>query len=355
VRFKIVNIVFLLIVLSACKQYQTKAVNTQKTYSESFSLVYSDIDLGSFSKEEHFRGLYSAGTKFFIAGSKGTFIQYDLSNKTLIKDSILGKPHFRDIYYNAGSLYLMSIQNPASLIMIKDKVGAIETVNHDSLAFFDGIDFWKNGNGILFGDPLNSFPFIIQLNSNQTYVRVDSSQIPKLIPGEAGFAASGTSVVCKGDGIGFIGWGGDEVRVFKTKDYGNNWEVQETPMPKHQNGTGIYSMAFKDDLNGVAVGGNWEFQDSDSSKIYTTNGGESWHLSDGLQGYRSCVTYVKDNIYVSTGTNGTDISINGGKTWQLLDTLGFNAIQFSKNSDNGIKGMAVGNYGLIKIIELKLK
>ena len=112
---------------------------------------------------------------------------------------------------------------------------------------------------------------------------------------------------------------------------------------------GIYSIAFKDALNGVAVGGNWENPDCDSSKIYTNNGGQAWYLSKGLQHFRSCVTYVQDDTYISTGTSGTDISYDGGKSWVLLDSVGFNAILFNEQ----LKGIAVGSFGRISGVELK--
>ncbi len=112
---------------------------------------------------------------------------------------------------------------------------------------------------------------------------------------------------------------------------------------------GIYSIAFKDELNGVAVGGNWENPDCDSSKVYTNNGGQTWHLSEGIQDFRSCVTYVKEDTYISTGTSGTDISYDGGKSWKLLDSIGFNAIKINPD----LNGVAVGSYGTITEVELK--
>ena len=72
-------------------------------------------------------------------------------------------------------------------------------------------------------------------------------------------------------------------------------------------------------------------------------------LEEGIQGFRSSVTYVKGDTYISTGTSGTDISYNGGKSWSLLDSIGFNAILI--NSD--LNGVAVGSYGRVAEVELQ--
>ena len=52
---------------------------------------------------------------------------------------------------------------------------------------------------------------------------------------------------------------------------------------------------------------------------------------------------------MSTGTSGTDISYNGGKSWSLLDSIGFNAIKI--NSD--LIGIAVGSFGRIAEVTLQ--
>ena len=45
------------------------------------------------------------------------------------------------------------------------------------------------------------------------------------------------------------------------------------------------------------------------------------------QGYRSAVAWYPDaKVWIATGTNGTDISHDDGKTWQLLDHGKWNAL-----------------------------
>ncbi len=358
-KILLIHILTALIFFGSCSPPKTKHViqsgqSKEDSLQKKFKLLYSDITVDSSIQNEHFRGLHINENTAYVSGSLGSIATYDFKSHSFFIDSV-GPYHFRDIHFINDAIHIMSIQNPAALFSQDQNTLVFITKAVDTLAFFDGIDFWDNGEGLLFGDPIDSFPYITKLTSDNQFLRIPSTKLPQLILNEAGFAASGTSIDCIGKGVAYIGWGGDEVRVFKTLDYGQTWVTQSTPMPKHQTGTGIYSLAFKDEMNGVAVGGNWEFPECDSSKIYTNDGGETWQLAKGVQGYRSCVTHVKDNIYISTGTKGTDISYDDGKTWELLDTLGFNAIQFSNCLEEQIIGIGVGNYGLIKKIELKIK
>ena len=277
-------------------------------------------------------------------------IYHSFSKNEFTLDSIGTHLHFRDAHAFENHHLLMSIQNPAQIIKVTNEKKEVVLNINDTLAFFDGMDFWENGSGVLFGDPLLDQHLIYTSNdegNSWEQVELDSLIIP--LENEGGFAASGTSIVCVGNGVGYIGFGAEEVRVLKTSDYGKSWMFQKTPMPKNQIGTGIYAMAFKDELNGVAVGGNWEFPDGDSSKVFTKDGGVTWRLSKGIQGYRSCVTHIKNDIYIATGTKGTDITYDGGVSWSFLDSLGFNAIQFADE----INGVGVGNNGLIKLMKLQ--
>jgi photosystem II stability/assembly factor-like uncharacterized protein len=358
-KLSIIHSVLLFFLITGCAD-KTKedALPMSSSQAVQFEFNYKDIIFDTLLNQEHFRGLSIEDNLVVIAGSQGTRIQLlmtpDLQSEISI-DSLGHRYHFRDVEVREGYNLFMAIQNPSQIS--KDSFDTLTVIyeNLDTTCFLDGMDFWKNGQGIIFGDPMHGKHFILKSEfDGNSWERISNDNIPEPIKNEAGFAASGTSIVCIGDGVGYIGWGGDEVRVFKTTDYGNTWKAQLTPMPKNQSGTGIYSMAFKDEMNGVAVGGNWEYSDCDSSKIYTKDGGKTWHLSNGVQGYRSCVTYLKDQTYISTGTNGTDISIDGGKSWTMLDTIGFNAIQFDF-SQSKILGIGVGNYGLIKLLELTEK
>jgi len=338
------NILVLSVILFSCTTSNSEKKDIQK--SKNISLNIKDVDVDTVT---HYRGLDYNGGNYYITGTKGV---YHVKSSTSINSTNIDSAAFtdlRDVYANKHYTLAMGIASPG---VIWKKVNSNwEEVyrNNDSLVFMDGMAFWNDSTGLVYGDPLDGYHFILKTtDAGNSWRRISSENIPPPLDVEAGFAASGTGVVCQKNGASFIGLGGEKSRVLISHDYGESWVAVETPMLHGNAGKGIYAMAFKDELNGIAVGGNWEDVTCDSSKIFTSDGGKTWNLSSGIQHYRSNVTYLKDNIYIATGTSGTDITYNGGVSWQLLDSTGFNAIVFGTDST----GIAVGSKGVIS--ELKL-
>ena len=97
--------------------------------------------------------------------------------------------------------------------------------------------------------------------------------------------------------------------------------------------------------NIVIVGGNYEKPEQNTNSLaFTSDGGKTWTAGSGLNGYRSGVTYVGKKTIVAVGSNGSDISTDGGKTWINLDKENYNAVQAKGNKAVwavGPKGMVV--------------
>src|SRR5690606_21167723 len=66
----------------------------------------------------------------------------------------------------------------------------------------------------------------------------------------------------------------------------------------------------------VMVGGDYKDIDLKlNSSFYSKDGGKSWlNPENPTRGYRSCVI-SHNGIYYASGTNGIDVSENGGKDW----------------------------------------
>jgi hypothetical protein len=166
--------------------------------------------------------------------------------------------------------------------------------------------------------------------------------------GEAAFAASGTCIIAIAPSPGFlIVTGGNAARVLRgtrRTDGGISWRVYETPVTHGTSGSGIFSIAMYDATYGIIVGGNYEKPDEAKDNMaFTTDGGVTWTLASGLTGYRSAVAYIEKKKIIAVGTNGTDLSTDGGENWKKIGSENLNAV-----ASKGRKAVwAVGPKGMV--------
>jgi hypothetical protein len=77
--------------------------------------------------------------------------------------------------------------------------------------------------------------------------------------------------------------------------------------------------------------------ESTGNLAITNDGGKAWTVPAGPApgGYRSAVTC--DSVCIATGTSGSDLSTDGGKSWRSFEG-GFNAIggSFAVGTKGGI-------------------
>lgn len=241
---------------------------------------------------------------------------------------------FRDVEaFGENTAYVLSAGSPGLIYKTTDG-GQSWTEQYENTRpdiFLDGMTFWDKQRGVVMGDPLDSSFVILRTeNGGQEWERVSAEKLPAPEEGEAGFAASGTNIVATGDQHVYFSSGGKLSRFFRSVDGGQSWTAHEVPVVQGASSQGIFSLAFADTLRGVAVGGDFLAPD-DTSRIaaYTSNGGQSWQLAGQMPGgYRSGVAYFKeDQLFIATGTNGTDYSTDFGKSWLPLDTVGYHSIQ----------------------------
>ena len=92
-------------------------------------------------------------------------------------------------------------------------------------------------------------------------------------------------------------------------------------MSQNTDSAGVFSFNFRNDLVGVAVGGDYKRPDASyRSAAYSSDGGLSWKLAQTLpHGYRSAVAYDADTkTWITVGPNRTDISTDDGRNWRAL-------------------------------------
>ena len=213
--------------------------------------------------------------------------------------------------------------------------------------FLDAIAFWDARHGIALSDPVDgAFVLLTTDDGGQTWSRMPAERLPRVLPGEAAFAASGSSLVVHGGSRVWIGTGGGgRARVMHSADRGRTWIVSEAPVHAEGGGAGIFAVAFFDERRGVAVGGDYTKPALAATSVaLTQDGGRTWQpAASPPHAYLSGVSYAGSaGNLVAVGLAGTFVSRDSGQTWMQRDTIALNAVRFS-----GTTGVAVGPRGRI--------
>lgn len=328
-----------------------------------------------------FRGLSVVNEKIIWASGTGGTVLKTIDggkNWSVIKVPDADKLDFRDIEaFDADTAYILSIGDGESSRIYKTTDGGktwkLQFKNTNPKAFFDALAFWDKNNGIAMSDPVDGKFLLLRtedgenwntvsmknpiLNNDGTEARkIDNIDGPPAwlgayaVEGEAAFAASGTCLITFGKDNVFIVSGGADARVFSSNSKGNFWMIVNTPIIKGTAGSGIFSIAMYDAKRGVIVGGNYEKPNEINNNLaFTTDGGKTWNLSKGLNGYRSGVTYIDKKMIIAVGSSGSDLTTDGGKTWKNLDKENYNAV-----AAKGKKAVwAVGANGLVSKFDLR--
>ncbi len=107
---------------------------------------------------------------------------------------------------------------------------------------------------------------------------------------------------------------------------------------------------------GVIVGGNYEKPDEMNNNLaFTSNGGKTWNLGKGLNGYRSGVSYIDKNTFIAVGSSGSDVSTDGGKTWKNLDKENYNSVQSLGMTSTwavGAKGLVARYFNPLSLVKI---
>jgi hypothetical protein len=271
--------------------------------------------------------------KVWYATDKGTYgfctynKQPNFTGKIMM-DSI--PLHFRGIAQNRSTIFLLSTEKPAVLYSLSKKnpkeVTKVYEDKHPN-AFFNGIQFWNESEGIMFGDPINEYMnVVITKDGGQTWTKVNQSKLPKLEKGEYSFAASNTSLMAK-DNQAWIATGGTKSRILYTKDKGESWKLLDTPMISGEKMTGIYSVDFYNNEFGIMTGGDYENQSNNAkNKALTIDAGKSWVLVANNEsfGYASCIQFVPESggtMTTALGPSGIYASSDSGLSWLKLSDI----------------------------------
>ncbi len=267
-----------------------------------------------------------------------------------LKPSGYEKLDFRDIEaFDSNKAVVVNAGSPAYVLVTVDggKSWKQTYKNLDSAIFLDGMDFWDKNRGIIFGDPImNRMQILTTSDGGNSWKNISANLKWNLLTGEAGFAASGTTIRAVGKGKVYIATGGAASNLYYSNNYGQTWDFYKCPIIQGESSTGVFSMAFSDKKSGVVVGGNFLKDNENTNNILlTNNGGRTWTKPlKPVGGYRSGVVYLSNKVLLATGSSGTDVSTDAGISWYSISKLNLNVVQKSKT---GKLVLLAGNKGQI--------
>jgi photosystem II stability/assembly factor-like uncharacterized protein len=305
-------------------------------------------------KPTSIRGLSVVDDKVaWVSGSKGHVGVSINGGQTWAWQQVPGfeQSDFRDVEaFSATDAIIMSSGTPAVILKTIDAAKSWKVCyrNEDKAYFLDGIDFYNARHGLIMGDPINGkFLLLETQNGGDTWKEVTTA--PAAIKEEAAFAASGTSIIIdKVTRQVMMVTGGPVSRLFTSRDL-KTWTAQALPIAQGLNSKGSFSVA-QGGGNTVVVGGNYvQNKKTDSVASYTSDkqAAQGFELAKQMPGgFQSGVMHLGKHTFLSTGTLGTNISLDGGQSWKLIDTTSFNACQ---KAQQGNLVILAGDKGKIAI------
>lgn len=316
-------IVLIVFVLNSCKTSVNKKESKDKT-------IYKSVVVDTlFQDNISIRAIVVDKNKIWYAANNSRFGFYDLKTNAkfeekIDKDSL--KLEFRSNAQTADAIFLLNVANLALLYKVSKIDFTAKLVyqeNHEKV-FYDSMKFWNDNEGIAMGDPIRDrLSIIVTRDGGNSWNKIPDNKLPKIVDGEAAFAASNTNIVIKGNNTWIVS-GGKKARVFYSSDKGNTWEVFDTPIVQGKAMAGIFTADFYDSKTGFIAGGDYEALNQNSgNKAITYDGGKNWKLISENQGfgYASCIQYIPDSngkSLVSIGATGLYYSYDGGNSWQQL-------------------------------------
>ncbi|MGH9408931.1 MAG: WD40/YVTN/BNR-like repeat-containing protein [Vicinamibacterales bacterium] len=302
------------------------------------------------------RGVSAASDRVvWASGAQGTLLRTADGGSTWTRLPIpdAGRLDFRDIdAVDARTAYVLSIgAGQASRIYKTTDAGAqwqLQFTNDNPKAFFDAMAFQDATHGLAVSDSVDGQFVIITTNDGGLHwARIPAAALPPALPNEGAFAGSGTNIAVLGRDRAWIGTGAStRSRVLRTEDSGRTWSIADTPIVTSAS-AGIFSVAFRDPRNGLAVGGDYtKEQDASGVAAATNDGGVTWHALRGLGGFRSVIAPAPRSKagWIAAGPSGADASTDDGRTWTPIPGPGYHAFAFAPHSNIG---WGVGERGRI--------
>jgi photosystem II stability/assembly factor-like uncharacterized protein len=302
------------------------------------------------------RGLSVVDDKIaWISGSKGTVAITKDGGKTWDWQQVKGfeKSDFRDIEaFSSKEAIIMSSGTPALILKTTDggQNWKVKYKSTDTAYFFDAMDFSDRLSGYVLGDPKDG-KFVLMETKDGGETWRPFKKCPNALRDEAAFAASGTCLRVDRNKLTIV-TGGSRSRLIEYSPGSNLWDYSPLPVLSGKPSQGAFSFGSSDNgKSRIFVGGDYaNDKQADSVASYITGHSNLIKSADvGPAGFQSCVEYVSGETFLSTGTPGSNLTTDGGKTWTKIDDTSFNVCRKAKH---GKLVLLAGNGGKIGIFKM---
>lgn len=299
-----------------------------------FCLPAQSIKLFGNKEKASFRGLSVVDNKvIWVSGSGGRVGKSLDGGLTWKWITIKGYKNceFRDIEgFDGNTAIVMAVAEPAYILKTSDGGKNWQKVyeNKNKGMFLDAMEFENEKNGWVIGDPMDGRFFIAKTNdAGNSWQEVPPADCPTADSAEACFASSGTNIRLMKSGHFLFVTGGASSHLVIGKG------KIKLPLNQGLSSTGANSVAVKDSLTYMVVGGDFtREEEAKGNCAFTSDGGRTWNIPNRPpNGYRSCVEYIGGDTWICCGLTGADISKDNGITWTSLSKNSFHACKKAKN------------------------
>jgi len=209
-------------------------------------------------------------------------------------------------------------------------------VNDDPAAFYDCLAFYPGGRrGLALSDPVDGrFRILATRDSGRSWRVLPDRGMPDSAT-EVGFAASGDCLVTVGR-TAYFGSGGGMSRIFRSGDFGRTWTATDSTIPPGP-AAGVFGLAFRTPWHGVAVGGDFSEPADGGDAVAATGRSGKWRNVGDLTHLAEDVAFLPGHgdVLVATGESGavmgTSVSADGGRSWTRVGTVGYHALDCTRD------------------------
>jgi photosystem II stability/assembly factor-like uncharacterized protein len=297
-----------------------------------FALTFSNLIFAQWQKikletNASFRALKASGDHLWAGGTKGTILHFyqNLENVEVIKVPGAEKLDFRDVAILPNQQILAMSAGPseqgAAIVFYSNDLGKswlkVFEITEPGY-FFDAILYDETTNkGFLLSDPIQQQLTLFEFDLNLEFKQIKFNKVPSMLPKEAFFAASGSSMQIHKGQLYLVTGGAEKARVWRSKDLKcTEWEIVNDEVEAGPN-RGFFTMACAKNECLVA-GGDYTKIAEAPIPMLKGNSKQIQLLANQPEFYVEKVLPVK-NSWWATGPAGTAFYLAKTKTWEYFD------------------------------------